>query len=75
MPYVLTPAMLAAWIGLPSLMAAVIGGWVPHIYRSARRAALSQRDGAGEQPANGAGAPADARMAVAPSPMLASGLV
>lgn len=45
------PWMLVAWIGLPSVMALVIGGWVPHIYRSARRASMLQRDGAGTLPA------------------------
>jgi hypothetical protein len=37
------PWMLVAWIVLPSFMALVIGGCVPHIYRSARRHALAQR--------------------------------
>jgi hypothetical protein len=32
-----------AWICLPSAMAAVIGGFVPHIYRSAHRAAAARR--------------------------------
>jgi type IV secretory pathway TrbD component len=35
--------MLAAWIVLPSVLAMVIGGCVPHIYRSARRAANARR--------------------------------
>jgi hypothetical protein len=35
--------MVVAWIGLPSAMAAVIGGFVPHIYRSAHRAAAARR--------------------------------
>jgi hypothetical protein len=39
-----SPWMVAAWILLPSIMALMIGGWVPHIYRSARRAAKSERE-------------------------------
>ncbi len=35
--------MVVAWICLPSAMAAVIGGFVPHIYRSAHRAAAARR--------------------------------
>ena len=44
----LSPWMVAAWIALPSIMALMIGGWVPHIYRSARRAAKSEREEMGE---------------------------
>jgi hypothetical protein len=46
----LSPWMVAAWIALPSVMALMIGGWVPHIYRSARRAAKSEREEMGELP-------------------------
>jgi hypothetical protein len=46
-----SPWMVAAWIALPSTMALMIGGWVPHIYRSARRAAKSERE-MGEPPQN-----------------------
>jgi hypothetical protein len=35
--------MIVAWIALPSTMALMIGGFVPHIYRSARRAAVARR--------------------------------
>ena len=48
LPFEFPPLMLAAWIGLPSIMAMMIGGWVPHIYRSARRAAKSEREEMGE---------------------------
>ncbi len=37
--------MVAAWIAMPSIMALVIGASVPHIYRSARRAAAGRRAG------------------------------
>jgi hypothetical protein len=52
LPIELPPLMLAAWVGLPTIMALVIGGWVPHIYRSARQGAISQRAGA-SPPASG----------------------
>jgi hypothetical protein len=35
---------LAAWIALPTAMAMMIGGFVPHIYRRARVAAAARRD-------------------------------
>jgi hypothetical protein len=35
---------LAAWIALPTAMAMMIGGFVPHIYRQARVAAAARRD-------------------------------
>jgi hypothetical protein len=35
--------MAVAWIVLPSTMALMIGGFVPHIYRTARRAAAARR--------------------------------
>jgi hypothetical protein len=38
-----TGLMVVAWIALPSAMAAMIGGCVPHIYRSAHRAAAARR--------------------------------
>jgi len=37
--------LLAAWFVLPSLLATAIGGFVPHIYRSARHAASARREG------------------------------
>jgi hypothetical protein len=41
----LSPALLLTiWIALPSTLAMVIGGFVPHIYRAARRAAAARRD-------------------------------
>jgi len=43
--------VLAAWITLPTAMATMIGGFVPHIYRGARRAATARRDEAARQPA------------------------
>jgi hypothetical protein len=52
LPFELSPLMLAAWIALPGIMALMIGGWVPHIYRSARRAAKSERGDVGELPSN-----------------------
>jgi len=36
--------LLATWIALPSAMASMIGGFVPHIYRRARLAAAARRD-------------------------------
>jgi hypothetical protein len=36
--------MLASWIALPTAMAMMIGGFVPHIYRRARVAAAARRD-------------------------------
>jgi len=43
--------MLVAWMVLPSVMALFIGGCVPHIYRSARRAATARHEEAREAPA------------------------
>ena len=40
----LRPEALLLLIALPSGLAAVIGGYVPHIYRSARRAAMARRN-------------------------------
>jgi hypothetical protein len=40
---IFTGWMIVSWIALPSAMAAVIGGVVPHIYRSARRASAARR--------------------------------
>jgi hypothetical protein len=37
---------LAAWIALPTAMAMMIGGFVPHIYRRARVAAAARREAA-----------------------------
>lgn len=36
--------MVVAWIALPSAMAVMIGACVPHIYRTAHRAAAARRD-------------------------------
>ena len=44
LPFRLCGWWIAAWILLPSLMAAGIGGFVPHIYRSARHAAAARRN-------------------------------
>jgi hypothetical protein len=44
LPFPLTGWWIAAWISLPSLMAGGIGGFVPHIYRSANRAAAARRN-------------------------------
>jgi hypothetical protein len=52
LPFELSPLMFAAWIALPSIMALMIGGWVPHIYRSARRTAKSERGEMDELPSN-----------------------
>lgn len=43
--------VLAAWITLPTAMAMMIGGFVPHIYRRARLAAAARHDDAITQPA------------------------
>jgi len=43
--------MLVAWIVLPTVMALFVGGCVPHIYRSARRAATARHEEAREPPA------------------------
>ena len=40
----LPPGALVMLVVLPSGLASVIGGYVPHIYRSARRAAMARRD-------------------------------
>jgi hypothetical protein len=37
-------------LGLPPVLGLLIGGWVPHIYRSAHRAAMSERGNARELP-------------------------
>jgi len=37
-------------LGLPPVLGLLIGGWVPHIYRSAHRAAISERGNAHEIP-------------------------
>ncbi len=44
LPFTLAGWWIAAWISLPSLMAGGIGGFVPHIYRSAQRAAAARRN-------------------------------
>jgi hypothetical protein len=65
--------MLAMWIGLPSFMALVIGGCVPHIYRSARHAALAQRGEVCDVPVR-APAVAPALLAAPTPPALAAGV-
>jgi type IV secretory pathway TrbD component len=35
--------LMASWITMPSAMATMIGGYVPHIYRAGRRAAAARR--------------------------------
>jgi hypothetical protein len=42
-PFPITGWMVAAWITLPGLLATALGGWVPHIYRTARRATGARR--------------------------------
>jgi hypothetical protein len=37
-------------LGLPPVLGLLIGGWVPHIYRSAHRAAMSERGNPHEIP-------------------------
>jgi hypothetical protein len=48
----LEPGPLALLIALPSGLASVIGGYVPHIYRTARRAAQARRDEAKQHSAS-----------------------
>jgi hypothetical protein len=62
--------MVAAWIALPSIMALMIGGWVPHIYRSALRAAKSERE-TGELPQNRPHAQEDVVLLSNPTPRTA----
>jgi hypothetical protein len=50
LPYQLTGMMLRAWFVLPALMAIILGGLVPHIYRGARRAASARREALADQP-------------------------
>jgi hypothetical protein len=72
LPLELPPLMLAAWIGLPTIMALVIGGWVPHIYRSARRGAIAQRAAACPPALAPASSTAGGQGPVAMAPGLAS---
>jgi hypothetical protein len=46
----LLPRMSPLVLGLPTVLGVLIGGWVPHIYRSAQRAAMSDRGNARELP-------------------------
>ena len=40
----LLPKGMSPWVlALPPVLGLLIGGWVPHIYRSAHRAAMSER--------------------------------
>ncbi len=43
-PFPIAGWMIAVWVILPSLLAMALGGWVPHIYRTARRAAGARRE-------------------------------
>jgi TRAP-type C4-dicarboxylate transport system permease small subunit len=54
----LTPGGLGLLVALPSGLALVIGGYVPHIYRAARRAATARRDEASRAAAPEAWRPA-----------------
>jgi hypothetical protein len=48
----LLPKGMSPWVlGLPPLLGLLVGGWVPHIYRSAHRAAMLERSNAYELPA------------------------
>ena len=47
LPKGLSPLVL----GLPPVLGLIVGGWVPHIYRSAHRAAMLERSNAYELPA------------------------
>jgi hypothetical protein len=47
----LLPKEMSPWaLGLAPLLGLLIGGWVPHIYRSAQRAAMSERGNASGLP-------------------------
>ena len=49
----LLPKGMSPWVlVLPPLLGVFIGGWVPHIYRSAHRAAMSERGNNCELPAS-----------------------
>jgi hypothetical protein len=55
----LLPKEMSPWaLMLPPLLGLVIGGWVPHIYRSAHRAAISESGKDSELPVSQATAPA-----------------
>jgi hypothetical protein len=44
---------MSQWVfGLPLVQGLLVGGWVPHIYRSAHRAAMSERGNTYELPAS-----------------------
>jgi len=64
LPKGLSPLVL----GLPPVLGLIVGGWVPHIYRSAHRAAMLERGNALEFPVSQV--VAEAR--VIPSPILAA---
>jgi hypothetical protein len=57
-------------LGLPPVLGLLIGGWVPHIYRSAHRAAMSERGNARELPVS----QAVAQARVTSLPTLAAGI-
>jgi hypothetical protein len=45
----LLPTRMSPWVlGLPPVLGLLVGGWVPHIYRSAHRAAMLERSNACE---------------------------
>lgn len=52
-------------LGLPPVLGLLIGGWVPHIFRSAHRAAMSERGNAHDIPVSQA--VAQARVATLPT--------
>lgn len=51
---------IALLVGFPSAMALIIGGCVPHIYRSARRAAMARRNEVSQPPGSAAPFPVPA---------------
>jgi hypothetical protein len=62
----LLPKEMSPWaLVLPPLLGLLIGGWVPHIYRSAHRAAISERSNDSELP--GSQATAQARVTSLPT--------
>ena len=68
----LSGVMLLSWIVLPSILALVIGGFVPQIYRAARRAATRRRrEALMTQPG---AAPRPSAIALPPLARLAAGI-
>jgi hypothetical protein len=64
----LLPKISPLVLVLPPVLGVIVGGWVPHIYRSAHRAAMSDRGNAPELPVSQV--VAEAR--ITPSPVLAA---